>query len=60
MRTLLPLGALLALAIAACSNSADLLIGPGEDTKPTMDPVPNPPGPVAPSPWDYTVVRRGP
>jgi hypothetical protein len=53
MRTLLPWGALLALGLAACSSSADLLVGPGNDTKPTMDPV------TSPSPWDYAVARTG-
>ena len=35
MRTLLPLGALLALSLAGCSSSASPLTGP-EDTKPSF------------------------
>jgi hypothetical protein len=39
MRTILPMGALLALNLAGCSNSADLLTGPDNiDIKPSIDP----------------------
>jgi len=40
MRTLLPLGALLALSLAGCSSSASPLTGP-EDTKPSFSCVGN-------------------
>jgi hypothetical protein len=53
MRTILPLGALLAFSIIGCSSSANLLTGPGEiDVKASMDPVG-----LDPRPQSYSVLQ---
>jgi hypothetical protein len=38
MRTILPLGALLALSLASCSSSENSLTEPADDTEPMMEP----------------------
>jgi hypothetical protein len=38
MKTILPLGALLALSLAGCSGSTNSLTGPDDEIRPSMDP----------------------
>jgi hypothetical protein len=53
MRTILPLGALLALSLVSCSSSASSLTGP-DDIKATMEPARDQPSqPCAPPPGGY-------
>jgi hypothetical protein len=53
MRTILPLGVLLALSLMSCSSSASSLTGP-DDTKAKMEPGRDQPSqPCAPPPGGY-------